>query len=51
MRITIGNSHAIWPPKEYINKNIKNYGSTRRDFYSQIAKTIRNYTEQGHRLI
>lgn len=51
MRITIDSSHAIWPPKEYINKNIKNSGSTRIDFYSQRAKTIRNYTEQGHRLM
>lgn len=42
MRVTIGSNNAIWPIKEYINK--------RRDFYSQRAKTIINYTEQGDSL-
>lgn len=41
MRIIIGYDHVIWTTKEYINKNIKIYGS----FYSQRAKIIINYPE------
>lgn len=47
MRIPIDFNLVIWLPKEYINKNLKIYGYTIVYFYSQRAKIIINYPEQG----